>query len=85
MDSTTQILRTILKDTLLLSDEYLDQANAPLLDAVPQLDSATVLQILLSIEEQFSISIPDDEIGAEQFVDFNSLLAFVNEQLPTAS
>ena len=81
MDSTTQRLRSILKETLLLGDDYLEQENAPLLDAVPQLDSATVLQILLSIEEQFSISIPDDDIGAEQFVDFNSLLEFVNGQL----
>lgn len=52
-----------------------------LLGALPELDSVAVLQLLSALEQQFKISIGDDEISAELFYDVASLLAFVEQKL----
>ena len=79
------LLQAILQETLGLDREYLQQEDVPLLDAVPQLDSASALQVLLLIEERFNLVIPDDAVTAESFVDLRSLETFVSSQIARAS
>jgi len=56
-------------------------ADSPLLGALPELDSMAVLNLLLALEQQFSITIADDEIRAEHFATLATLSAFVQEKL----
>jgi acyl carrier protein len=63
-----------------------DRANAwqddtPLLGALPELDSMAVVTVLTELEERLGIEVPDDEISAETFGTFGSLVAFVESKL----
>ncbi len=53
----------------------------PLLGAVPELDSMAVVNVITALEEQFGITIADDEIGASTFETLGSLTAFVERKL----
>lgn len=57
------------------------ERNAPLLGAVPELDSMAVVNVITALEEHFGISVADDEIGAETFESLGSLTAFVERKL----
>ena len=82
MSSTArEQINEILIQTLGISRAYVEQKNPPLLDAVAELDSASVLSVLMAIEEQFAILIPDEAISADHFMDIASLEAFVLSQL----
>lgn len=74
-------IKRILKDTLALGDEVdgMD-ANSSLQGAVPALDSVGVVSVLTAIEEEFGISVEDDEISAEAFETLGALVAFVESK-----
>lgn len=55
-------------------------ADTPLLGSIPELDSMAVVGILAAIEEQEGIMIPDDEVSADVFSTFGSLVEFVERQ-----
>ena len=57
------------------------ERNAPLLGAVPELDSMAVVNVITALEEHFGITVADDEIGAETFESLASLTAFVERKL----
>ena len=54
---------------------------APLLGAVPELDSIAVVNLITALEEQFDITIADDEIGASNFETLGSLTHFIERKL----
>ena len=56
-------------------------ANAPLLGAVPELDSMAVVNVITALEERFDIVVADDEIGAATFETLGSLASFVERKL----
>ena len=56
-------------------------ADAPLLGAVPELDSMAVVNLITALEEQFDISVADDEIGASTFETLGSLTQFIERKL----
>ena len=56
--------------------------EAPLLGAVPELDSMAVVSVITAIEEHFGITVEDDEIGAATFETLGSLTRFVQSKLP---
>lgn len=56
------------------------RADTELLGSVPELDSMAVVGVLTAIEEELGIEIPDDEIGAETFATFGSLVDFVRSK-----
>lgn len=58
----------------------LDDAT-PLLGAIPELDSMAVLGILTQIQDDFGVTIDDDEIGAEIFETFGALRRFVESKI----
>jgi acyl carrier protein len=55
--------------------------DTPLLGALPELDSMTVVSLLAALEERFSFSIDDDEVGAATFASVGSLVEFVENKL----
>nr|WP_232348889.1 phosphopantetheine-binding protein [Neptunomonas qingdaonensis] len=55
--------------------------STPLLGSVPEFDSMAVVMVLTAIEENFGISVDDDEISAEVFETMGALLEFVNAKV----
>ncbi len=52
-----------------------------LLGTVPEFDSLAVVTVMEAIEDQFDITIDDDEVDAEIFETFGSLLRFVEQKI----
>ena len=72
-------LRALLRDTLGLPAARIaafDDATE-LFGALPEFDSMAVATLLTGIEERFAILIEDDDVEAEDFATFGTLLAFV--------
>ncbi len=69
-------VRLILGDALGLGQLRLDE-HAPLLGAVPELDSMAVAGVIAALEQHFGIEVHDDEISAQHFATLGSLSAFV--------
>jgi len=61
--------------------QQMDSA-APLLGAVPELDSIAVVNLITALEEHFGITVADDEIGASTFETLGSLTQFIERKLP---
>lgn len=75
-------VRQILRDSLQLGDRVKSfNANTRLLGSVPELDSMAVLTVLNAIEEQFGITVADDDISADTFATVGSLCAYVESKL----
>ena len=56
-------------------------ATTALLGAIPELDSMAVVSLITALEEQFGITVEDDEIGADTFETLGSLASFVEQKL----
>ena len=56
-------------------------ADAPLLGAVPELDSIAVVNLITALEEHFGIMVADDEISAATFETLGSLTRFMERKL----
>ncbi|MBU1311762.1 MAG: acyl carrier protein [Gammaproteobacteria bacterium] len=73
-----QLLTDILNSVLQIEKNY--SAETGLLGAIAEFDSMAVVGIITSLEDQLGISVDDDEISAEVFETFGSLLAFVQSK-----
>lgn len=51
------------------------------LGAIPEMDSMSVVAVLLSLEEEYDIVVHDDEVDAEIFETLGNLVAFVRAKL----
>lgn len=71
-------IREIMREVLQLGDRA-DQleVTTPLLGNLPELDSMAVVMVITALEEQFGFTVEDDEISAETFETFGSLVNFV--------
>lgn len=75
-------VRNIVTDILGLGERGAAlQPDSPLLGAIPELDSMAVIGLITALEEQFGITVNDDEISAEVFETLGSLAAFVDSKL----
>jgi len=75
-------IKTLLTDTLSLGDAGAAMnADTPLLGALPELDSMAVVHLIAALEDQFGITIDDDDIGASTFETVGSLAAFVEARV----
>ena len=80
--NTLDRLRGILRDTLHLgarADSL--TATSPLLGAIPEFDSMAVVTVLTMIEDDFGITVSDDEVSADVFETLGTLSKFVEEKL----
>lgn len=73
-----QLLTDILNSVLQIEKHY--SAETGLLGSIAEFDSMAVVGIITSLEDQLGISVDDDEISAEVFETFGSLLAFVQQK-----
>lgn len=72
----------ILDEILRLGDRAGElNSAAPLLGAIPELDSMAVVSILTTIEERFGIVVDDDEMDGAVFATVGSLTQFVSGKL----
>ncbi len=75
---THQLLTDILNSVLQIDKTY--QTDTALLGAIAEFDSVAVIGVITTLEEQLGISVDDDEISAEIFETFGSLLSFVEQK-----
>jgi acyl carrier protein len=76
-------IRNILRDSLQLGDRATAlQRSSQLLGSIPEFDSMAVVTVLTLIEDEYGISIADDEISAETFETLGSLADFVAARAP---
>ena len=82
-DETETTLRALLADTLGLAPKrvaaFTDRSG--LFGALPEVDSLAVATLLTGIEERFGFLIEDDDVEAEDFATFATLLAFVRRKV----
>lgn len=52
-----------------------------ILGAIPEMDSMSVVAVLLNLEEEYDIVVHDDEVDAEIFETLGNLAAFVSTKL----
>lgn len=75
-------VKTLVIDVLALGPSGASlTATSPLLGSLPELDSMAVVSLITALEEQFGISVDDDEISADTFETLGSLAAFVKYKL----
>jgi acyl carrier protein len=55
--------------------------HAPLLGAIPELDSMAIVAIITSIEDRFNIVLDDDELDAEVFETVGSLRKLIASKM----
>ena len=81
-DETEVTLRALLGDTLGLEAKriaaFTDRTE--LFGALPEFDSMAVATLLTGLEERLAILIEDDDVDAEDFATFGTLLAFVRRK-----
>ena len=78
-DPVEERLRTLLADVLGLEPARVASFDeqTPLFGSLPEFDSMAVANFLTALEEKTGILIEDDDVDAEDFASFGSLLAFV--------
>ena len=75
-----ETVKLLLRDTLQLGDRASSlDADTPLLGEIPELDSLAVVTLLTAFEEEFNVTIPDDEVSAETFATVGSLARFLEQ------
>jgi len=76
-------VKTILGEVLSLSESTLRSLDeqSTLLGTLPELDSMAVVNLIAALEEQFGITVEDDEIGASTFATLGSLAGFVKAKM----
>jgi acyl carrier protein len=82
MTSTLDSVRAVLVQSLDLQQDPQElTTDTALFGALPELDSLGVVALVGALEEQFDITIEDDEFGAELFETVGSLTQFVEAKL----
>lgn len=81
LDITKEVLR-VLDEVLSLDGRSTNFArDTPLLGAIPELDSMAVVTLITSLEEQFGLTVDDDDIDGSTFSTVGSLVDFVSGKL----
>ena len=80
---TDATLRALLADVLGIAPERIAEFedDTGLFGALPELDSMAVATLLTGIEERFGVLIEDDDVDAEDFATFGTLLSFVRRKV----
>lgn len=72
----------ILDEVLSLKGRAAELAlDAPLLGALPELDSMAVVSLITTLEERFGFTVDDDEIDGSVFASLATLIDFVRRKL----
>ena len=77
-----ETVKKILRDTLQLGDRANAlTADSPLLGSIPELDSMAVVTILTLFEDEFGVTVNDDDVSADTFATVGSLARFLQERV----
>ncbi|GKS69400.1 acyl carrier protein [Nitrosomonas sp. PY1] len=75
-------IKKVIKRTLALTNRYDAMTmDTYLLGNIPELDSVSIVSIILALEKEFSISIHDDEISAATFKTLGTLVQFIQKKI----
>ena len=81
VDIERQVLR-VLDEVLSLNGRASGFTRSTrLLGAIPELDSMAVVSLITSLEEQFGVTVDDDDIDGETFATVGALVDFVSGKL----
>jgi acyl carrier protein len=73
-------LKMILRRDLKLGDDIPLHASTPLLGGDQDLDSLDILMLLTSVEREFNIKIPNEEIRRDVFTNLGTLADYIDER-----
>lgn len=81
-DEVEETLRALLAEVLGMDAARVAtfREQTELFGALPEFDSMAVASLLTGIEERFGVLIEDDDVDAEDFASFGTLLAFVRRK-----
>ena len=83
--NTESAVRDVLVTILGMEDRaHLINSETKLLDELPELDSMAVVELMVALEERFSIRIEEGDLRGEVFQTLASLSGFVDEHLSAA-
>ena len=81
MDVQREVLR-VLDDVLSLNGRAgALSREAPLLGAIPELDSMAVVAVITTLEDRFGITVADDELDGSSFATVGALADFVSSKI----
>jgi acyl carrier protein len=81
-DELEQTLRSLLADVLGLAPARVAgfDGQTEMFGALPEFDSMAVATLLTGLEERLGVLIEDDDVDAEDFATFGTLIAFVRRK-----
>lgn len=80
MDTLVRV-KKILRDSLNLGDRAEKLTiESPLLGGLSEFDSMAVVAVVTMIEDEFGVTIEDDDLSADVFATVGSLTEFVSEK-----
>jgi acyl carrier protein len=74
-------MRKLLRDTLQIgkkADELTE--NSRLFGGIPEFDSVAIISVVMAIEAEYGVKIPDRELSADVFETLGSLNRFVSKK-----
>jgi len=79
-------VKTVLVEVLGMEDRSDSiTAETRLFGSLPELDSLTVVELILALEERFGITVDEDDVSAETFETLATLTDFVSAKTQPAS
>jgi acyl carrier protein len=79
---TIDAVRSVLRDALHLGDRATRLGpDSRLLGGLPEFDSMAVVTVVTMLEDQFGITVADDELSADVFGTVGALVRFVDGKL----
>ena len=81
MDITQEVLRVLDEVLSLQGRSATFTRDTPLLGAIPELDSMAVVTLITTLEEQFGLTVDDDDIDGATFATVGSLADFVSSKM----
>ncbi|MCJ7772677.1 MAG: phosphopantetheine-binding protein [Desulfobacterales bacterium] len=87
MEKLLKELKIKIIDTLCLTDVTADDIdeNEALVGGVLGIDSIDILELVMMIEEDYSIRIANKDLAVKAFSSLKALAAYIHENLPSAS
>ena len=78
-------IREVLRETLQI-DVRADQLTerSRLLGAIPEFDSVAVVNVIMALEKEYGVKIPDRELSADVFETMGSLIGFISRKTAVA-
>ena len=81
MDITKEVLRVLDEVLSLQGRSATFTRDTPLLGAIAELDSMAVVTLITTLEEQFGLTVDDDDIDGATFATVGSLADFVSSKM----